>query len=95
MGPDASLEHEQVRQVQEEGGEAFQRRRRAWPSRRRQRAFAASGLENSFSIERFRRDFRVVVRSLSEEEIVFDLIGIDAALANAAYSLPLHQVETD
>ena len=52
-------------------------------------AYAASGLENSFSLERFMRDFRVEIQSLSEEEAVFDLIGIDAALANAVEMLVL------
>lgn len=57
-------------------------------------AYAASGLDNSFSIERFRRDFRVEVMSLTEEEIVFDLIGIDAALANAFRRILLAEVPT-
>ena len=57
-------------------------------------AFASSGLENSFSIERFRKDFRVQVMSLNEEEIVFDLIGIDAALANAFRRILLAEVPT-
>jgi len=57
-------------------------------------AYAASGLENSFSIERFRRDFRVEIQSLSAEEAVFDLIGIDAALANAFRRILLAEVPT-
>ena len=57
-------------------------------------AFAACGLENSFSIERFRKDFRAVVKSLNDEEIVFDLIGIDAALANAFRRILLAEVPT-
>ena len=57
-------------------------------------AYAASGLENSFSLERFKRDFRVEVHSLTEEEIVFDLIGIDAALANAFRRILLAEVPT-
>ena len=57
-------------------------------------AYAAMGLENSFSIERFQRDFRVEIQSLSEEEAVFDLIGIDAALANAFRRILLAEVPT-
>ena len=57
-------------------------------------AFAACGLENTFSIERFKKDFRAQVVSLTEEEIVFDLIGIDAALANAFRRILLAEVPT-
>ena len=49
---------------------------------------------NSFSLERFKRDFRVEVQSLDEEQIVFDLIGIDAALANAFRRILLAEVPT-
>ena len=57
-------------------------------------AYMASGLENTFSLDRFRRDFRVEVQSMSEEQIVFDLIGIDAALANAFRRILLAEVPT-
>ena len=57
-------------------------------------AYLASGLDNSFSLERFKRDFRVEVQSLDEEQIVFDLIGIDAALANAFRRILLAEVPT-
>ena len=56
--------------------------------------YQAMGLENSFDIERFRRTFRIDVQSLSEEEAVFDLIGIDAALANAFRRILLAEVPT-
>lgn len=57
-------------------------------------AYAASGLDNSFDLERFQRDFKVEVQSLDEEQIVFDLVGIDAALANAFRRILLAEVPT-
>ena len=57
-------------------------------------AYAGSGLDNSFSLERFQREFRVEVQSLSAEEIVFDMIGIDAAVANAFRRILLSEVPT-
>ena len=46
-------------------------------------AYYGSGVDNSFSMERFARDFKIEVKSLDEEEMVFDMIGIDPAIANA------------
>jgi len=57
-------------------------------------AYLAMGLENTFSLERFKRDFRVEVQTLTDEEIVFDMIGIDAALANAFRRILLAEVPT-
>lgn len=57
-------------------------------------AYFASGVDNSFSIERFRRDLKIEVQSLDEEEIVFDIIGIDAAIANAFRRILLSDVPT-
>ena len=57
-------------------------------------AYQAMGFENTFDIERFKRDFRVEVQTLTEEEAVFDLIGIDAALANAFRRILLAEVPT-
>jgi len=57
-------------------------------------AYFANGVDNSFSIERFKRDFRIEVQSMNEEEIVFDLIGIDAALANAFRRILISDVPT-
>ena len=57
-------------------------------------AYMASGFENTFSLERFKRDFRIEIQSLNEEEIIFDMIGIDAALANAFRRILLAEVPT-
>ena len=57
-------------------------------------AYFASGLDNSFSLERFRRDFKIVVERLDDEELVFDMVGIDAAFANAFRRILLAEVPT-
>mmetsp|Transcript_21314 Transcript_21314/g.53113 ORF Transcript_21314/g.53113 Transcript_21314/m.53113 type:complete len:366 (-) Transcript_21314:106-1203(-) len=57
-------------------------------------AYAAHDLDNSFSLARFRRDFRVAVHHLDEELIVFDLVGIDCAIANAFRRILLAEVPT-
>lgn len=43
----------------------------------------AYDVDNSLRMEDFRKNFRVEIKSLNEDDIEFDLIGIDAALANA------------
>lgn len=57
-------------------------------------AYAACRLENSFTLERFQETFQIKIMSLNEEEAVFDLIGIDAALANAFRRILLAEVPT-
>lgn len=46
-------------------------------------AYAAMGVDNSLRLDSFLENFKVVVNRLTEDEMEFDLIGIDAALANA------------
>ena len=57
-------------------------------------AYAASGVDNSFSMARFREQFRIEVQSLDDEEIVFDMVGIDAAIANALRRILIAEVPT-
>ena len=57
-------------------------------------AYLGSGVDNSFSMERFKRDFKIEVQSLDEEEMVFDMIGIDPAIANAFRRILLSEVPT-
>ena len=57
-------------------------------------AYYGSGVDNSFSMERFARDFKIEVKSLDEEEMVFDMIGIDPAIANAFRRILLSEVPT-
>ena len=57
-------------------------------------AYAAQNLDNSFSLECFKREFNVEVYDLDDEQIVFDLIGIDCAIANAFRRILLAEVPT-
>lgn len=57
-------------------------------------AYFGSGVDNSLSMDRFKRDFKVEVQSLNEEEMVFDMIGIDPAIANAFRRILLSEVPT-
>ncbi|XP_006812826.1 DNA-directed RNA polymerases I and III subunit RPAC1-like, partial [Saccoglossus kowalevskii] len=41
------------------------------------------GYDDSWSQEYFEKQFKIEVLSLSETEMEFDMIGIDAAVANA------------
>lgn len=51
--------------------------------------------ESSYSfLEQFKRQIKVKIQSLSDDEIVFDLIGVDAAIANALRRILLAEVPT-
>lgn len=41
------------------------------------------GVDNSLRLDQFRKNFRVEVIRLTEDEMEFDMIGIDPSLANA------------
>ncbi|GBG91118.1 hypothetical protein CBR_g51921 [Chara braunii] len=45
--------------------------------------YMSLGVDNSLNMEEFQKNLRVEVKKLTNEEMVFDLIGIDAAIANA------------
>lgn len=46
-------------------------------------AYASVGVDNSLRLDEFRRNFKVEVVRLTEEDMEFDMIGIDASIANA------------
>jgi len=50
------------------------------------------GFDNSFSLENFEKNFKVSVVSLTEDEIVFDMIGVDAAIANTLRRIMIAEV---
>lgn len=41
------------------------------------------GIDNSLQFDRFSNNFRVEVVRLNEDDMEFDMIGIDAAIANS------------
>ena len=55
-------------------------------------AFKAFGYDNAFLIERFRDEFSINIISTSEDTIVFDMVGIDAPLANALRRILIAEV---
>eukprot|EP00164_Ancoracysta_twista_P002461 GFYU01003263.1.p1 GENE.GFYU01003263.1~~GFYU01003263.1.p1 ORF type:complete len:348 (-),score=114.09 GFYU01003263.1:194-1237(-) len=57
-------------------------------------AFAAEGFDNSFDIDAWKKNFKINILTASEEEIVFDLIGVDASVANALRRVLLSEVPT-
>ena len=46
-------------------------------------AYMAYGVDNSLRMEDFCEKLRVDIVSLNEEDMEFDVVGIDAAIANA------------
>lgn len=57
-------------------------------------AYAAMEVDNSLRLDQFRNGFRVEVIRLTEDEMEFDLIGIDAALANAFRRILIAELPT-
>ncbi len=52
------------------------------------------GYDDSWDQERFEKDFKIDIISMTKEEIEFDMIGIDAAIANAFRRILLSEVPT-
>ncbi|KAL8462188.1 hypothetical protein ACS0TY_033307 [Phlomoides rotata] len=57
-------------------------------------AYAAMGVDNSLRLEEFRNNFKVEVIKLTEDEMEFDMIGIDPALANAFRRILISELPT-
>eukprot|EP01103_Thecamoeba_quadrilineata_P017732 TRINITY_DN6427_c0_g1_i1.p1 TRINITY_DN6427_c0_g1~~TRINITY_DN6427_c0_g1_i1.p1 ORF type:complete len:364 (-),score=55.74 TRINITY_DN6427_c0_g1_i1:18-1109(-) len=58
------------------------------------RTFESLGFDNSFDIEEFKRNFKINIISLDNEEMVFDLIGVDVPIANALRRILIAEVPT-
>ena len=56
--------------------------------------FKNLGHDNSFKFSQFRRDFGIEIVSLNEEELVFDMWGIEAPIANAIRRILISEVPT-
>lgn len=57
-------------------------------------AYASMGVDNSVRIDGFCKNFRVEVIRLDEDEMEFDMIGIDASIANAFRRILIAEVPT-
>ena len=53
------------------------------------------GYDDSWDLERFKAGFKVQVVSWNEEDMEFDMIGVDAAIANAFRRILLAEVTGD
>ena len=58
------------------------------------RTYSSLGYDNSLTVEKFRDQVRFEITSCTDEEVVFDIINIDAPLANALRRILLVEVPT-
>ncbi|KAI8994663.1 DNA-directed RNA polymerase [Pilobolus umbonatus] len=52
------------------------------------------GISNEFSLEAFKKNFKVKIQRLSKHSVEFDLIGVDASIANAFRRIIIAEVPT-
>ncbi|RYQ89714.1 hypothetical protein Ahy_B09g096217 isoform D [Arachis hypogaea] len=57
-------------------------------------AYAALGVDNSLRLDNFSQNFKVEVKQLTDDDIEFDMIGIDPSLANAFRRILIAEVPT-
>lgn len=53
-----------------------------------------SGRDNSFDLKKFKKDLKINIISSDDEAMVFDLIGVDTAFANALRRILIAEVPT-
>jgi DNA-directed RNA polymerase I and III subunit RPAC1 len=51
-------------------------------------------VDNALDLEAFRRDFKINVLKIADDEMVFEMIGIDAPIANAFRRILIAEVPT-
>lgn len=56
--------------------------------------YASLGVDNSLDLDELKREMRIEVQSMSADEMVFDVVGIDAPIANALRRILLVEVPT-
>ncbi len=56
--------------------------------------FSALGIDNSWSFKKFKKDFKVVVNWVRGMDMEFELIGSNAAIANALRRILIAEVPT-
>lgn len=57
-------------------------------------AFAAIDLDNSWDLAAFKKGFSIEITGMSDEQVTFDMIGIDPPLANAFRRILIAEVPT-
>jgi DNA-directed RNA polymerase I and III subunit RPAC1 len=50
------------------------------------------GVETKFDVKEFKRNLKIEIQFLSDNELVFDLIGVDPAIANAFRRILISEV---
>lgn len=56
--------------------------------------FLASYKDNSFSLDSFKNNVKIEIKELTDETIEFDVIGIDAPLANSIRRVLISEIPT-
>lgn len=56
--------------------------------------FSALGIDNSWSHKKFQRDLRVAMKWVKGNDMEFDIIGIDPAIANALRRILIAEIPT-
>ncbi|GAM28958.1 hypothetical protein SAMD00019534_121340 [Acytostelium subglobosum LB1] len=57
-------------------------------------AYTSLGYDNSFSLEKFKKNFKIKVLSDQPEHLVFEMIGVDAPIANALRRILISEIPT-
>ncbi|XP_020103496.1 DNA-directed RNA polymerases I and III subunit rpac1-like isoform X1 [Ananas comosus] len=57
-------------------------------------AYASMGVDNSLRMDNFCKNFKIEIKRLTEDEMEFDMIGIDASIANAFRRILIAEVPT-
>ena len=57
-------------------------------------AFALSDYDNGLNITEFQENLDVIIQTVSERELVFDLVGVDAPVANALRRILIGELPT-
>lgn len=56
-------------------------------------AFDSLGFDNSFDLKDFQKNFQIkIIENPNENELVFDMIGVEAPVANALRRIMLSEV---
>ncbi len=56
--------------------------------------YMALGVDNSWDLEQFKENFKIIVNRVEDDAIEFDMIGVDPAIANALRRILISEVPT-
>lgn len=56
--------------------------------------YSALGIDNSWSHKKFKQDFKVAIKWVKGNDMEFDVIGIDPAIANALRRILIAEIPT-